>query len=70
MLDNFDPPGLKAAAEQVKARFPHVTIEASGVRFFGVCVTSVPRGLKSHLSPNLTYLTQPDPTNRPHPTPL
>lgn len=38
MLDNFDPPGLKAAAEQVKARFPHVTIEASGVRFFDVCV--------------------------------
>lgn len=32
MLDNFDPPGLKQAAEQVKARFPHVTIEASGVR--------------------------------------
>lgn len=31
MLDNFDPPVLKEAAQQVKARFPHVTIEASGV---------------------------------------
>ncbi len=31
MLDNFEPEGLKAAAAQVKARYPHVTIEASGV---------------------------------------
>lgn len=38
MLDNFDPPGLKQAAEQVKARYPHVTIEASGVRVACVCL--------------------------------
>lgn len=44
MLDNFDPPGLKEAAAQVKARYPHVTIEASGVSECALSSLACPRG--------------------------
>jgi hypothetical protein len=32
MLDNYTPDGLAADAAKLKAAYPHVLVEASGVR--------------------------------------
>jgi nicotinate-nucleotide pyrophosphorylase len=39
MLDNFTPDTIGAAAAEVKAVYPHILVEASGVSLF--CIYSI-----------------------------
>ena len=55
MLDNFGPEGLKQVAAQVKARYPHLVIEASGgitadtmAAFFSPHVDVISQGKLTH----------------------
>ena len=55
MLDNFGPEGLKKVAAQVKARYPHLVIEASGgitadtmAAFFSPHVDVISQGKLTH----------------------
>lgn len=56
MLDNFTHDTIAAAAADVKAAYPHVLVEASGVRDFLVLDFSLsPRWLPVALFPCVTY---------------
>jgi len=50
MLDNFEPVRLKSDAKELKARFPHVLIEASG----GITTST----MKDHLSNDIDVVSQ------------
>jgi hypothetical protein len=46
MLDNFSSATIHDTARQIKAKFPHILIEASGVRCFVFLRLSVDRGFR------------------------
>ena len=50
MLDNFEPTQLKSDAKVLKAKFPHVIIEASG----GITTET----MKDHLSDDIDVVSQ------------
>ena len=50
MLDNFQPDLLKTAAKEIKGRFPHILIEASG----GITVET----MKDYLSEDVDIVSQ------------
>ena len=50
MLDNFEPTKLKLDAKELKSKFPHVLIEASG----GITTET----MKDHLSDDVDIVSQ------------
>merc|ERR1711871_829391 len=68
MLDNFEPEALHKVAEEVKGKFPHVVVEASGGitedtmgDFMGPYVDVISRGNLARGYPCLDYSLKIDP---------
>lgn len=68
MLDNFEPESLHKVAEEVKAKYPRVVVEASGGitedtmgDFMGPCVDVISRGNLTQGYPCLDYSLKIDP---------